>query len=596
MVFSARRTANPVEGFLSRRLRGLCFAALLGLLGPFCVGQDPVPPNPVPQNLPQSPVPQGQSPQSQPPSPDDSSQNDSSSKAEPAPAEPKDIPPIKVPPQSPAPKIQTPPQNQSAITLDSSETIFSVLTALNACGYDQDLTVSDATRSNVRAEVQRNLADSEEAEAARTAVCEFYQGHVASKDPNRNLSQYISLALYMDGPPHFKPRVKEDDLPPDAVLITGFGALLERFYDKAGLHSIWEHHRNDYAAAMRRYHEPLAKMVFDTEIYLKQPSSQYLGRRFTIYLDFMGSPKETDARNYGADYYVVVFPAPSLSSGEMPKSALKMDQIRHTFLHYEFDPLAGKHFNGIKRLEPLLQSVKRAPLEESFKTDISLLVTECLVRAVEIRTTGSKAEEAMRTQAVDDAVKQGYILTRTFYDEVVAFEKDPVGIRGAYGDFLENINLQKEQKAAAETQFASVASPELVRLSRPEERRMLVTAERRLAAGDPKGAQELAQQALDKKIGDQGRALFILAEVAVANKNRDGAQESFRKAIEASQDPTVLGWSHVYLGRILDMKEEREAALQEYRAALDSGGRLPEVKAAAERGLEQAYEPPAKPQ
>jgi len=52
---------------------------------------------------------------------------------------------------------------------------------------------------------------------------------------------------------------------------------------------------------------------------------------------------------------------------------------------------------------------------------------------------------------------------------------------------------------------------------------MLLTAEKRLARGDPKGAQELAQQALDKKIGDQGRALFILAEVAVANKNRDGA-------------------------------------------------------------------------
>src|SRR6202041_2640367 len=311
---------------------------------------------------------------------------------------------------------------------------------------------------------------------ARTAWCEFYQGHTPERNTNRSLSPYISLALYMDGPPHFVPRMKEEDLPPDAGAVAPFGAFLERFYDKVRLHSIWERHRNDYTAGMNRYHEPLAKMVFDTEIYLKQPSSQYLGRRFTLYLDFMGSPNETDARNYGADYYVVVFPAPNTPSGAAPRAALKMDQIRHTFLHYELDPLAQKHYTAIKRLEPLLQSVKRAPLEESFKTDISLLVTECLVRAVEIRTTGSKAEEAMRTQAVDDAVKQGYILTRTFYDEVVAFEKDPVGIRGAYGDFLEAINLQKEQKAAAETQFASVASPELVRLSRPEERRMLVSA------------------------------------------------------------------------------------------------------------------------
>ncbi len=488
-------------------------------------------------------------------------------------------------------------EERSPITLDSSETIFSVLAALNSCGYDQDLVMSDATRSNVRAEVQRALRQSDEAESARTALCEFYQAHTPDRNNYRSLSPYISLALYMDGPPHFVPRLKEEELPPDAGSVAAFGALLERFYDKANLHSIWERHRSDYTAAQNRYHEPLAKMVFDTEIYLKQPSSQYLGRRFTIFLDFMGSPNETDARNYGAEYYVVVFPAPS-AKGAPAGAGLKMDQIRHTFLHYEMDPLAEKHYSAIKRLEPLLQSVKRAPLEESFKTDISLLVTECLVRAIEIRTTGTKqtADEALRAQAVDDAVKQGYILTKYFYDAVVAFEKDPAGIHGAYSGLLEGVDVKKEERAASAVQFASRTSPELVQLSRPEERRMLLAAEKRLAAGDPKGAQDLAQLALDKKIGDQGRALFILAEVAVANKNRDGAQDNFQKAIEASKDPKVVGWSHVYLGRILDMKEDREAALQEYRAALSSAGELPEIKAAAERGLEQSYEPPAKPQ
>ncbi|MFZ0278843.1 MAG: hypothetical protein WA254_11440 [Candidatus Sulfotelmatobacter sp.] len=593
-------------------MRSLWFAALLGLLAPLCAGQDPVP---LPQKpAPQTPAPQGpaedqSSSQGQSPSQDQSSQGQSSSKDQssseeetpPKPPRPDQAPKGQAPanqtPQNRTPQNQVP-QNQSLIVLDSNETIFSMLAALNTCGYDQDLTISDAVRSTVRAELQKNLLNSPEAEAAQTALCEFYQGHVTSSDPNRNLSQYISLALYVDGPPHFLPRTKEEDLPPDASAIALFGKLLEPFYEKAGLHSIWERHRNDYTAAMKRYHEPLQKMVFDTEIYLKLPSSQYLGRRFTIYLDFMGSPNETDARNYGSDYYVVVFPAPNAASGEAPKSALKMEQIRHTFLHYELDPLAEKHYSSIKRLEPLLQSVKRAPLEESFKTDISLLVTECLIRAIEIRTTGGKqpAQEAMRAQAVDDAVKQGYILTKYFYDQVVAFEKDPTGIRGAYGDFIANLDLGREQKAAAAVQFASATSPELVQLSRPEDRRMLITAEKRLAAGDPKGAQELAQQALDKKIGDQGRALFILAEVAVANKNRDGAQDNFQKAIAATQDPKVVGWSHVYLGRILDMKEDREAAMQEYRAALNAGGGLPEVKAAAERGLQQAYEPPAKPQ
>ncbi|HUO26860.1 MAG TPA: hypothetical protein VMU61_14430 [Candidatus Aquilonibacter sp.] len=487
-----------------------------------------------------------------------------------------------------AQSTQNPP-NQSSITLDTSETIFSVLTALNACGYDEDLNISDATRLNIRAEVESNLKYSEEAQAARGAVCDYYKNHLGAKDASRRLSQYISLALYLQGPPHFLPRVKEEEMPPDAAPIASFGTVLEHFYEKAGLHSIWERHRNDYESLIERYHRPLAKMVFDTDIYLKLPSAQYLGRSFTVYLDFMGSPNETNARNYGSDYDVVVFPSPS------GPGALKMDAIRHTYLHYVMDALADKHYSAMKRLEPLLQSVKRAPLEDSFKNDISLLVTECLIRAVEIRTTGSKTEEPMRVQAVDDAVKQGYILTPYFYNTVVAFEKDPAGLRSAYGGFLEGIDIRKEEKDASQVEFAKSTAPELLQLSRPEERMMLVTAEKRLAAGDPKGAEELAQQALNRKIGDQGRALFVLAEAAVAEKNMDGARTNFEKTIETAQDPKLVGWSHVYLGRILDLKEERQEALKEYQAALNTGGELPEIKAAAERGLAQAYEPPAKP-
>ena len=211
-------------------------------------------------------------------------------------------------PKQPAP--DEPSGNSGPITLDNSETIFSFLTALNTCGYDLDLTISDATRSNVRAEVQRNLAESQEARAAQAAVCDFYQKHAAS-DANRNLSQYISLALYVDGAPHFMPRMKEEFLPPDAAQIAGVRYVDGTFLRKGGSAFALGADRKDYAEAVKRYHEPLAKMVLDTEVYLEEPSAQYLGRTFTIYLDFMGSPNETDARNYGAAYYVVVFPAPN---------------------------------------------------------------------------------------------------------------------------------------------------------------------------------------------------------------------------------------------------------------------------------------------
>ena len=495
------------------------------------------------------------------------------------------------PPQT---QNQAPPpsQSQTPITLDTNETLFSVLTAMNSCGYDVDLNTSDAQRLNVRAEVQRNLRESEDAQAALTSICEWYVAH-KGRDPEHDLSQFVSLALYLQGPPHFLPKVKEEEMPPDAAPLTHFGALLERFYDKAAQHSIWEAHRANYAALVARYHVPLQKMVFDTDIYLKLQSGGYLGRTFTILLDFMGDPNEANARNYGADYYVVVFPSPDPSTVD----PLKMPQIRHTYLHYVLDPMADKHFTAIKRLEPLLQSVKQAPLDENFKKDISLLVTECLIRAIEIRTSGTKqTAEPMRMQAVDDAQKQGYILTKYFYNAIVTFEKDPAGLRTAYGDILDAIDIKQQQKAASEIQYARNTAPELVQLSRMEDRRMLMTAEKRLAAGDPKGAQELAQQALDRKIGDEGRALFILAQVAVANKNPDRAAENFHKAIQATKDPKVVAWSHVYLGRMLDMKDppDREAALGEYRAALTAGADLPEAKAAAERGMQAAYEPPAR--
>jgi len=91
------------------------------------------------------------------------------------------------------------------ITLDTSETLFAVLTALNTCGYDIDLNISDAQRLNIRAEVQRNIQGSDEAQAATGKMCEWYAAH-KGKDPAHDLSQYVSLALYLQGPPQFLPK------------------------------------------------------------------------------------------------------------------------------------------------------------------------------------------------------------------------------------------------------------------------------------------------------------------------------------------------------------------------------------------------------
>ena len=47
-------------------------------------------------------------------------------------------------------------------------------------------------------------------------------------------------------------------------------------------------------------------------------------------------------------------------------------------------------------------------MDQSFKSDVSLLVTECFIRAIEARTAGSnKAPEAERQQAVENSAAAG---------------------------------------------------------------------------------------------------------------------------------------------------------------------------------------------
>jgi hypothetical protein len=475
-------------------------------------------------------------------------------------------------------------QTTPKVTLDTSETLFTILASMNVCGYDDQVSGSDPVRKQIRGEVARATQQSDVAVDATNLMCQYYREHVRP-DPARNLAQYISLALYLGDPPNFLPRVKENELPPDAANVFGFARLASGFYEAIGLHTIWQKHHDAYARLTDRYHEPLSKTLFDTEIYLKLPSAGYLGRSFSVYLEPMGAPDQVNARNYGSDYFVVITPA---------GSELKMDQIRHTYLHYLLDPLSLKYPASVKRLEPILESVKSAPMEEAFKTDMSLLLTECLVRAVEIRTQGSsKTPEALRSEAVEKSMEQGFVLTRFFYDSLAQFEKDPAGIRNAYVDLINNIDVKKEEKHASEIHYASSASPEVLHFTRPKDQRLLLLAEKRLASGDLKTSQELAEQALRDGKEDPGRALFILAQVATANRDMAGATNYFERALKVAQEPKVIAWSHIYLGRIFDLQEQRENALDQYHAALTSGSTLPEVKAAAERGLQKPYEPPA---
>ena len=471
---------------------------------------------------------------------------------------------------------------QSKATLDVSETLFSVVSAMNVCGYDAELQSS----SLIRMEVRTDLAEANktpEAAAAETYLCRYYHEHQQG-DSAHDLAEYVSLALNLGGPPDFAPKLPESDLPPDSAYVLGVIPPLKKYYAAAKLHSIWVKHKPQYLALIDQYHEPVAQMIASTDNYLRMPSSGYAGRTFTIYLEPMAAPGQVNSRNYLQDYYhIVVSPV---------GNNLHMADIRHTYLHFVLDPLIAKRATALQRLKPILLAVQKAPMSEEYKEDPGLLVTECVIRAIEARTpTDPKLPEKDRQAMVRRDEAEGFVLTGYFYEQLKAFEKGGSGLQSVFPDWLHNIDTDHEKKLASEMQYAAQASPEVVRAAKPASQPKAVLAERELANGNTAAAEKLANEALQSK-EDTARAFFVLALVATMNGNMQGAQENFQKALDASKDPRISAWCHIYLGRILDLQEERDAAIAQYQAALKIGDASTDTRNAAERGLKEPYQPP----
>jgi tetratricopeptide (TPR) repeat protein len=472
-------------------------------------------------------------------------------------------------------------QQAPRMSVESSQSLFSVLAAINVCGYDADLSQSNPLRRQIRAEVLQ-AAQSQQAQSALRNMCAFYEDH-QQDNASRTLSNYVSLGLNLADGPSLELRTKESDLPPDAIFVLGFLPLLQHFSQAVQLDAIWQRHRPAYDQLTASLRQPISETLVSTDLYLKRNLSGYLRHNFVVYVEPLAAPGEVNSRNYADDYFTVISPT---SAG-----VIRLDQLRHTYLHYILDAKVLTRATTLERLAPLLESAKSAPLEDSYRFDMGLLLTESLIRAIEARLLGGrKGPDQPREQLAWDSTRQGFILTRYFYDKLVVFEHDEIGFDQAYADWLHDIDVAGQQKIAATIPFLKSGSEELVR--KPQHKAMLVDlAERAYASGNLDGARNYAQQAVQKQ-EDPGRALFVLARVSVAEGKLNEAQSFFERASTASTDARIRGWSNLYIGRILDIEEHRQEAVEHYRAAL-SLSPSPELKAAAEKGLQQAYQPPA---
>jgi hypothetical protein len=512
-------------------------------------------------------------------------------------------------------------QGGAAVTLEVSEPLFQVGVALNTCGYDADLDKSAPVREQVRQDVNQALASSESARASRDALCAYITQHHLN-DLGLDVGQYVSLALYLSPPPELTPNVDETQLPPQAAAVVNVLPLLRTFADEIQLHYIWLRRRAEYEALVARVHDPMTQMILNTNIYLHQPVSSYDGRRFLVLLEPMLSPSLTNARIYGSDYIIVTSPdnTPATTAAGLPGDPVRMDQIRHIYLHYVVEPMVYSRGSAMERIQPMLRAVQDAPLEFFYKSDAPALITECLIKAIEARTysiaeprpkkpgaargTDAIAQyEALKTlydkqttlereQLVATDESQGWVLTGYFYAELGNMEKNGDGLRDEIAPMIYGMDVDRERHHAEEVVFTKQAPTDPLRpAAQPHPIEGLELAELDLMKGDRGAAADLAEKALADPHGDHGRATYVLARIDLMNGDPEKASQGFERTLTLSRDPRTMAWSHIYLGRLYDAMNppERDKALAEYNAALTVRDSRPDTRLAAEAGVAHPF-------
>lgn len=508
---------------------------------------------------------------------------------------------------TPNQRIAQPEAGGSAVTLETSEPLFDLAAALNVCGYEADLAASSPVRVTIRQEINDAVAASAQNAVKRDALCAYIRQHQLT-DSGRNVAQYVSLALYLG--PDLTPIVGDTELPPDSTQVVTILPLLRDFSDAVHLHALWVTHHPDYEALVTRLHDPLTRMILNTNIYLRSPVSSYDGRRFLVLVEPLLAPSSVNARIYSSNYVVVVSPF----SG--PDGSFHMEQIRHTYLHYEIEPMVYARAAAMDRLLPLLRPVQEAPLDFIYKSDIVALLTECLIKAVEARTmeTGllkparpanarlrvdvekfeaemnaySRQAEAVRRRSVDLSMRQGWVLTDYFYGQLIQMEHDNISLKDNIGPMIYGMDVDRQRRAAQQIAFLPEAAPDVVRRIQPAATGLRL-AEMKMMQGDAAGAEEIAQKALQDPKGDHAQAHYILARINLLERQPDDAVTNFRAALDSSKDPRTLAWSHIYLGRLYDVQSNRKRAVAEYQAALTTRDSEPDTKAAADQGLNQPF-------
>ena len=460
--------------------------------------------------------------------------------------------------------------------LDASPTLFTVMAAINAAGYDADLASGNnhPLRNAIRAELAKREIPS------LPAIKEFVARH--RRRDEVEISPYISFALTAGPPPNFAITMRDVEIPPDVSSMKEFSYLLAAFYKEANIEDLWKRSQRSIDQYCERYHRPVAEAVLQVNALLRQQTSGVRGSHFQILIELQAAPNQIQTRSYGTEYTVVISPSPEP----------RIFDVRHAYLHYSLEPLATRYQDILGRKKVLADHAQRARgLGDSFKEDFLLLTTESLIKAIEARLD-------RKPESVQESVREGYILTPFFAEQLPVYEKQEQSMQLYYSQLVGAIDLVREDARLSKVDFnKEAAGRPVVKTAPPPPPPVLTGAAKTLDEAEQlyRGNEfdrakklflDVLQQTDQKAM--HAAAYYGLARVAARQKDPETSERLFQKTLEMEPEPWVKAWTLVYLGRLSLAAGDGVQAGKYFRGALEVKGASDEALGAAQDGMRQS--------
>lgn len=446
-----------------------------------------------------------------------------------------------------------------------SEGVFTLYAALNLHGHDNvgNFLGMYPLRTRVRERLGEKEGLHEQAHRIGHAAHEL--GHVGG------IVAVVKFVLLTEGPPDFKigdvsSYSGETRRLIDEGRAMGLGNALSGFHRDADIASLWGEVRPEYERVAGTYVGAADSAAAEALSFLGIENGALASRRVTVLPNLLTT--------YWSGFRFDVDGRPFVAFG--PYVDADPSVAVRALLEQIFRAAVADNYVLVRERRSLFELVEEHPRIRSCCRRFHELVTECVVWTVWAHASGG--EHRWVEGEIDRLYAQGYILVKAFNEQIQR------GAGGAPRDLVErwvgSVRVPREGARWVK--------------SEPERARWLAISQADLDRRQ--GRMSEARMAYDEILAtepENARALYGLGSLHYDQEHYGQARETLRRAIEAEPDEDwVKTWSWLRIGWIEDLTGNREAAIEAYRRAIDSGSGYRNAREIARRGIEKPFQQP----